>query len=286
MGTNTDFRGINHDIRSNDGSTIYMPKWFSGETEGVWGNLALPNIYEATSTQSWPRGTIYREGMRTYVYGKMDSTLGGAYTHAGYVPITYATYKDIGSDGMQAGSASTTACTVNYGEACAVDKYAGGILGFYGTYYGQRYIVAQAVADASYDMVLTLDQAMQGTMATTDEILLHEAIYKTLRLYVTAEYAPYVGVLMHDVIGASEYNWLQTGGPHGMTFYHSSAEGGDAMQFMVVAYHGTTQIHPSNTASAVIGSTESGALQWIGWRSTYTTADMGGGQTIWLSILN
>lgn len=275
---------VNHDIRSLDGGTIYMPKWYQGE-DG-WGNLALPDVYIAGTTQVYPRGTIYREGNRTFVYGKMDSTLGGAYTHAGYLPITYATYKDIGSDGMQSGSAATTACTVNYGEACAVDKYSGGILGFYGTFYGNRYIVAQAVAGATYDMVLTLDQAMQGTMATTDEILLQEHQYKVMRLYVTEEYAPYVGVLCHDLIAVSEYNWLQTGGPNGMTFYHSTAEGGDAGQMDVIAYHGTTQIHPSNAASLQITGKEAGSMQVIGWRGTYCTADMAGGQTIYLTILN
>jgi len=275
---------INHDLRVVDGGTIYMPKWYQGEVG--WGNLDLPDVYAASTTGAWPRGTIYREGNRTFVYGKMDSTLGGAYTHAGYVPITYATYKDMGSDGMQSGSAASNDVTVNYAEACAVDKYSGGILGFYGTYYGNRFIVAQAVANTDYDMVLTLDQPMQGTMATTDEILLQEHQYKVMRLYITDEYAPYVGVLCHDLIAASEYNWLQTGGPHGMTFYHSTAEGGDAGQMCVVAYHGTTQVHASRTASMAAGADEAGSLQVIGWRSTYTTADMGGGQTIWLTILN
>jgi len=274
----------NNDLRQVDGSTIYLPKWYQGEVG--WGNLDLPNVYAATLSGQWPRGTIYREGNRTFVYGKMDSTLGGAYTHAGYVPITYATYKDMGSDGMQAGSASTVECTVNYADTCAVDKYSGGILGFYGTYYGNRFIVAQAAADASYDMVLTLDQPMQGTMATTDEILLQEHQYKVMRLYVTEEYAPYVGVLMHDLIAASEYNWLQTGGPHGMTFYHSTAEGGDGGQMCVIAYHGTTQVHPSNAASLQITGKEAESMQVIGWRSTYTTADMSGGQTVYLTILN
>jgi len=275
---------IVHKIISHNGGAIYLPKWYQGEIG--WTNLERPNVYDASTIQNWPRGTIYREGNRTFVYGKMDSALGGAYNHAGYVPITYATYKDIGSDGMQAGSALTKECTVNYGEACAVDKYSGGQLGFYGTYYGYRFIEAQAVADGDFDMVLILDQPMQGTMATTDEILLHEHQYKVMRLYVTEEYAPYIGVLMHDAIAVSEFNWLQTGGPHGLTFYHSSSEGGDGGQMCVIAYHGTTQIHPSNAASLQITGKESGAMQTIGWRSTYCTADMSGGQTIYLTILN
>jgi hypothetical protein len=277
---------VRQSIAQADGGAIYMPKWYRGEVG--WGNLAHPNVYEAGVQGAWPRGTIYREGNRTFVYGKMDSTLGGAYNHAGYLPITYAIYKDIGSDGMQSGSAASRTVNVNYGGACVKDRYSGGILGFYGTFYGNRYIVKQDLADGSFNMDLLLDREPQGTLATTDEILLQEHQYKTLRLYVTEEYSVYMGVLCHDLIAVSEFNWLQTGGPHGMTFYWGTAEpDAGTAQVMVVAYHGTTQVHPSRTASLAAGADEAGSLQVIGRRSTFidTAGAMSGGQTIWLTIL-
>jgi len=65
---------INHDLRSNAGRTIYMPEYFSGE-EG-WGNLAIPNVYAADDTPaSYPRGTRFVAGERSFYYGKYEGVV-------------------------------------------------------------------------------------------------------------------------------------------------------------------------------------------------------------------
>lgn len=60
--------GVNHDLRRNNGRTIYMPAWFQGETG--WGNLELPNVYKADSSAKFPAGTKYEEGERIFYYAK------------------------------------------------------------------------------------------------------------------------------------------------------------------------------------------------------------------------
>jgi len=260
-----------------------MLKWYQG-ADG-WGNLDLPDVYAASTSDLFPYGTIYREGSRTFVYTKMGATNDSAYRSAGYLLRTKATYKSV-SSGMQVAALAATSITVNYGEACALDKYSGGILGVYGTSYGSRFIVSQALAGATYDMVLVLDVGFPVAMATTDNITLLENRYKEVNAYVTEEYAPYVGMIMHHQVTASERSWLQCGGENGMCFYWGSAEGDDGNLFHMFAVHGAVQMLASNTSTAVYGSNVVGACQCIGYRPSYTDADMSGGQQIFLTILN
>ncbi len=59
---------VNHDIRSNQGRTMYMPEYFEGENG--WGNLALPDVYAADdATTLYPRGTRLVQGERSFYYG-------------------------------------------------------------------------------------------------------------------------------------------------------------------------------------------------------------------------
>ena len=58
---------VNHDIRSNQGRTIYMPEYYEGENG--WGNLAIPNVYAADdATTLYPRGTRFVAGERSFYY--------------------------------------------------------------------------------------------------------------------------------------------------------------------------------------------------------------------------
>ena len=278
---------LNHDIRSVDGGTIYMPKWFQGQSG--WGNLALPDVYAAGTTGLYPSGTIYREGDRTFVYTKMGATNDSAYRSAGYMLRTKAAYAST-SSGMQTAVADATSVVVNTGGAHVVDVYSGGMLGVYGTSYGSRFIVASGVADTSttvnYDMTLTLDVGFPVAMATTDNITLTPNIYDEVNAYVTEEYSRYIGMIMHHQVTATEFSWLQTGGCNGMSFYWGSSTGdGSTSGVTFYAYHGATQAHEDATSN-LIGGAVSGAVQEIGWRMGYTTADMSGGQSLYLNILN
>ncbi len=66
---------INHDLRRNDGKTVFMPSWFQGETG--WGNLGLPNVYKADSAQLYPAGTKFVDGERVFYYSKFIGQISG-----------------------------------------------------------------------------------------------------------------------------------------------------------------------------------------------------------------
>lgn len=66
---------INHDLRRNDGKTVFMPAWFQGETG--WGRLDMPNVYKADSSQVYPAGTKFQDGERIFYYGKFIGQISG-----------------------------------------------------------------------------------------------------------------------------------------------------------------------------------------------------------------
>jgi len=271
-----------------NGGVIFLPPWYSG-SQG-WGNVSRPNVYAESVEGLYPEGAIYREGPRTFVYVSHKATLGGGTKSAGYLMETGSAYKNV-SSGMQVAAALATQITVNYGGACALDKYSGGTFGVYGTQYGSRYIEKQYLAGESpltgYDMYLDLDVGFPVAMATTDNITLLENCFKDADTYVTTDHAPYIGVIMKHLPTADYYSWLQCGGPHGMTFYWGSSEpDSGVMQMTVYAYHGTTQVHPDSTSSILTGGLETASAQIIGYRAGGATSAMTGGQTIWLTIFN
>lgn len=281
---------INHDLRSNNGGTIYMPRYYRGQ-EG-WGNLALPDVYAATTVQNWPCGTVYREGDRTFIYTKMESTVASSSgLSAGYLLRTKATYASTG-DGVQSGAADSTTVVVNTGGAHAVDKYSGGTLGVYGasTAYGSRFIVSQDVADTStavnYDMTLVVDRGWDTALVTTDNTTLLENRYVQVNNYVTAEYAPYIGVICHNLIAASEYSWVQSGGPWGMVFYWGSATGAAGSGIVLHGYHGAFQALEAQGTDAVTGGVVGSSRQPVGVQLGYTESDMSGGMQVFLTIYN
>lgn len=73
------YRGVNHDLRSVDGSFIMMPPWFQGALG--WGNLTFPNVYDTDDTiQQYPDGTKFVEGDRTFWYARFRGMLNTPYT--------------------------------------------------------------------------------------------------------------------------------------------------------------------------------------------------------------
>lgn len=68
--------GINHDIRNVNGAHIEMPPWYGGETG--WGNLEMPNPHLLASTATYPCGTKFVEGDRTWIYAHYRGTIHSA----------------------------------------------------------------------------------------------------------------------------------------------------------------------------------------------------------------
>lgn len=256
----TDKIMINHDLRCVDSGTIYMPKWWAANADAQWGNLTLPDVYATGSTQLYPIGTVYREDGRTFVYGKWSATT--TVKTAGYAVCTVATYKDL-SNSVISGAAGANTIVINYGGACAVNKYAGGFLGVKGNNYRSWYIVSNTVQDTSNYVTFTIDGTIPVAIATTDDVVLMENPYAEMRWYITADTRPYIGVTV-STIAASYYTWIQTWGVHMQCAIFNSFEGADGNQFGVFIYHGSFQALPSSTSGAVAGSCVVGAVQQAG----------------------
>ena len=254
--------GVNkHSLVVADGAYIELPPW-SALTGAEIANLARPDVYAAAhANQQYPIETIWRDGGRTFVYGKYHSTVNSART-AGYNICTGATYKCL-ADSVISGAAGSSIIVVNYGGACAVNAYAGGYLGIKGANYRSFRIISHSVQDASNYVTFVVDGTLINACAATDDVILMENPYAALRWYVTAESRPYVGATVTTMV-ASYYAWIQTWGIHMLMSAFNTWEGSTGEQFGVVAHHGSTQGFPDPTSSVIGGTSVYGAAQPIG----------------------
>lgn len=250
-----------HGISIKDGAHVELPPW-SGITGADKSNLAHPDVYAAASAvQEYPIETIFRDGGRTFIYGKWSATT--TVKSAGYGVCTVATYKDLSNAGIS-GSDGDTSIVINYGASCAAHKYAGGYLGMKGSAYRSFRIIDNDVQDASNYVTFYLDGELAADVASGDDFCMMENPYAEMRWYITEDSRPYIGVTTNTIV-ASYYTWIQTWGPHLQCAAFNSFEGGDGNQFGVFFYHGSFQALPDNTSSAVHGSIVAGGVQQAGW---------------------
>lgn len=249
--SDTDLKIINHDLRVVNGKTIQMPTWSAANADKEWGSLQIPDPYEAAhATQKYPVGTVFRDDGRTFVYGLYSATT--TVKTMGYPICTVATMKDLANAGI-AGSTGGYTIQLNYGAACAVNKYAGGYLGMKGSQYRSFRIISNTVQDADNYVTFTIDSPLVADIAAGDDFVLMEDPYREMRWYITADSRPYIGITCSTVV-ASYYAWIQTWGVCMMTSTFNSFEGGDGNQFGLFMYHGSLQALPDNTSGAVHGS--------------------------------
>jgi len=224
MGTNRSFIGINHDIRSNSGRYIIMPVWFSGEPEGVWGNLVIPNPLANSSvgetSQSYPVGTKFIDGDRAF--------------HFGYVATVYTANKaniglfnglemDTCTVGATAGVAGDTvigvlASTLDVDTTPVEDYFAGGwFMPRTNPYSSYRVLASttELLGRTSGDVDLTLDHGLvEAVSASQASCFLNRNEYKGLIQHWAGgiNYATCPGVTLIDPI-ASTWQWVQSWGP-------------------------------------------------------------------------
>lgn len=282
----TDTRIINHDLRCVNGGTIYMPKWAAANADLEWGILAIPDVYTSTTAQLYPYGTIYREGLRTFVYTHLNSS--ATAKRAGYLVFTSATHKSL-TNAIISGAAGASTLVVNYATSCAVNKYAGGYLGMKQTNdQGSYYILSNTVQDVSNYVTFTLDNSSgwKGAQATTGDVVLCEDIYSDVNTYVTGgQYAGYVGALMDETMAAGEYGWVQTWGPHNMMSPDSTFEGDDTCQLDVFALRGAMQRNQTSTGNT-IATYGYGSLQRIGFSLAGSAGSaVTNGESVFLQIM-
>jgi len=255
-------RYFTHKLVNHDGAHIELPPW-SALTGADKGHLSRPDVYAAShATQMYPIETVFRDGGRTFVYGKYASTVNSART-AGYNVCTGATFKDLANAGIS-GAAGANTVVINYGAACAVNKYAGGYLGMKGANYRSFRIISNTVQDASNYVTFTLDGTLINAITTaSDDFVLMENPYADMRWYITIDSRPYIGATVSTMV-ASYYAWIQTWGVHMMMSAYNTWEGAAGNQAGVVAHHGSTQGFPDPTSSVIGGTSVYGASQPIG----------------------
>ncbi len=286
---------VNHDLRVQNGGTIYMPPWEAGQ-DGKWGRLQTPDVYAVGTEQLYPTGTIYRKGIRTFVYSVLssDSTVVGA----GYCPESTAEYVSL-TNVVVSGAAGANTVVITQ-ASIAINQYAGGFLGIkmgtgglttVGRYSSRQIISHTATTDG--DVTYTLDGNNVLALTTADDCVLAEHPYAEIRTPATANYNMCVGVYIATVV-VSNYMWVQTAGPHNMLSMIATFEGALANSVPTYAIAGVSQVSEGGASGdATCNGIEGTSLQNIG--HVYASTDIGGpagtpaditiAPTVWLNIL-
>lgn len=302
---------INHDVRVVNGGTIYMPKFAEGLEE--WGNLSFPNVYELGTSAGWPKGTIFRDGFKTFVY---------TYRHAAYANPGSANYLSPPGAGLESGQIIKSLATagiagaedaytiqVDFGGACAVNKYAGGEIcnldGTAPTLCQSRYIISNTVQDGDDYVTFTVDGPNLRAVNALDYYTIVEAPYDSCRCSSVldsavapngiADYSKCIGIVMVQQV-LERYTWLQTGGPNASIRVFDSWEGDSPMNFPVYYTIGLSNRCKTQTAGGakVADRWDPGACQCIGQMmgtsqsTNFETAPVNTAvsQSVWLTILN
>lgn len=264
---------INHDLRSADGGTIYMPPYIGGEVG--WGSLELPDVHLASAVQLYPRGTMFRKGEDSWVYTKLAATArsGGVYGTSGYGGISQG--QGLFSVAKPAGT--LTVVTATKGEytvtisspALTVNGYAGGLLTLYdGT--SQPLCVLRVVSNTA--TVITVDAALPGTytaQASTTYQIVPSPYYSVIApgplqgastLY---DYCPGIFISHFDEGGsepaANDFVWLKTAGLVYMWATLRAAGNGGGERLAIIQGTGCATIWDENE-SAFMGYQRIGTL--------------------------
>ncbi len=273
---------INHDLRVVNGSTLYMPPWAEGNDK--WGNLAIPDVYAIGTSQMYPTSTIYRKGLRTFIYSKTASSghgTGGLGIVAGACMEPTAEVLIV-ENSVVSGAAGSNVIGVTTSDSVGVNAYAGGQIGIREA--GGLSVVGGAMtfqiisntAESGGVTYFTLDGTLVNVFATTNDVVLAENPYAECRTNVNGNYHMTTGVNICTTV-ASSYLWLQTGGMNNMLIMMVAFEGAYPNGVPCYSIAGTPQI--ADTSDGVVGTATTsgianGNLQCIG--HVYASTDIGG----------
>lgn len=259
-----------------NGQTLTLPPYEAGQDK--WQNLAIPDVYAVGSGQLYPTGSIFRKGIRTFVYSKWAAT--GTVVGAGYMAESTSEYVILTNAVISGAAGAFTVVITRAGTT--VNQFAGGFLGIkMGTgglttvgRYSSRQIISNTVADGSDNVTFTLDGPNVLALTTADDVVLSAHPYAEVRIPQSANYGMCVGVLINTVV-VSNYVWLQTGGPHNMIAMIATFEGGDPNSITAYSIAGVGHINEGGAAGDATPNGIAGtALQVIGY--SYPSSDIGG----------
>ncbi len=280
-------QGTDYDLFISDGSHIYLPPWEAGNDR--WGSVSLPgvNLYKSNTQQQYPTGTIFRHGLRTFVYTLTDPTYfgqkgtGDGSINAGYL-CESASEMEIETNKVISGAAGAQTLIVNM-TTVAVNAYAGGFIGIK-MGVGDRQtagrssfyqIVSNTVQDSSGYVTFTIDGELVIALTTADDCVITEHPYAICRSPFTGPYGMCMGIWMQQTY-ASRYCWVQTGGPMNFLPINASYQGAAAHEHVIFAVGGTAQSSEGTSDSTPGGAFESTGMQRIG--EQYASTNIGGAE--------
>jgi len=299
------YLGVNHDLRVVNGGTLYMPPWEAGNDK--WGSLKTPSVYEATTLQGYPTGTIWRHGLRTFIYTQMDATYyhdpGETGLIAGYT-VESCSEINTRTNLVISGVDGATELVIDLETAHDVNCYAGGFMGIIGS-AGDRstagrvcgfQILSNTVADSDndYEATFQIDGALPRALLTTDDVVLTEHPYAMVRIPdALGPYGMTVGVML-QTSAASKFIWVQTGGPCNIVLTGATLEGDAAYEVPVYAFNGW--MNKATGGSAQVMGINLVTVQRCG--NSYANTNVGGptsggsltadtvASAVWLDIFN
>ncbi len=283
------YTGVNHDLRVNNGSTLYLPPWEEGQ-DGVWsGNLQLPGVdlYKSSAAQKYPTATILRHGLRTFIYTKTDPTYfgqkgtGDGSINAGYI-VESASEMQIETNKVISGAAGANTLIVNM-TTLAVNAYAGGFIGIKMGVGGRQtagrssmyQIIKNTVQDGNGYVTFTIDGELVIALTTADDVVITEHPFAIVRSPFTGPYGMALGVYLQQSY-ASRYCWVQTGGPCNFIPLNASYQGAQPYEHIGYAAGGTFQTSEGGTDTSPGGTPVSTGMQRIG--EQYASTNIGGAE--------
>lgn len=280
---------VNHDLRVNDGGTIYH----IGEIDGALGqgNLQVPNIFEESITALYPIGTKFVNGERSYRYCHFTTAitymLSGVLGYAG-ADATYGrppTY-----DASQAAGVGTVANPLKFdGTSLNLpikNYYAGAyFIPWVTTTLGNsamRIVSSTASAlDSTYTSQYTVECVLE--QPTPMVIAANTATDIFLSRYSDVRDAHAGGSTKHPFVGVPArimtdeyYGWVQTWGP--VFIVHAVADAiGDTANWRTVVFWADGSLRAIHESDALSSSHQIAgytlAINGVGSEWTHLTLD-------------
>ena len=249
---------VNHDLRSNDGRTIYHLPEIDGATGQ--GNLAIPNIFDESATALYPIGTRFVSGDRTFHYCHFTTAI----TKTNAAKLSYsgrdATYGQPASyDTAQAAGVGTLANPLKVdGTSVGLpvkNFYAGAyIIPWVTATLGNptmRIVKSTASAADSLNAVQTVELVLE--QPTPVAIAANTSCDTFLSRYADVREAWGGGSDMHHFVGVpmriftdEYYGWIQTWGP--CFIVCTATELGDASYDRTAIFNNDGSIAPADEA--------------------------------------
>jgi len=239
---------INHDLRSVNSGTIYLP------ANAQIGNLTLPDLTAWDTTPVYDLTTKYRYNGKTFVYSRaVQKGTGGEYANAQLIAVKGAASASIVAIDWSTTNVHTHAAGVSQivVEASGIleNEYQYGDVFLGVTIYQNRGILSNTASDTDGYVTLDLDIPLaEETVHNTTGMTLYRSRYAAVEWAgVDYEYVSIVGVpVINKAAGLldGQYFWLQTWGSVQVSG-SAGGVGAEASERMA-AFDGQGQLSPAD----------------------------------------